>query len=358
MELETYEKAFYMSLCDADEIERILKVSCASDYLLKLRANATVENIRIHRVFLSRMRKHQDDWSFSKYFNTSPFDNYINQLNDGDYEIARNLSAGFIFCNGVNGRIVKTKFGNVITISESLRYFLYYMNLAFLDFGEHEVPADVKGAAIKIAIRTMLQSEALDFDIDPRGDIPEPIDTECQYHTDKQLEFVIGHEYSHHFLGHLDEANIIEAPMMDVLKSQEFKHKIYSYSQKDEFAADVDAIERPNYSFEQKEDMLNRALFFFVYLDLFQDIREQIFPSSGGIKTHPEPIDRFYNLRDNFKGTVNLNNENLMNLLALRDEYRKSLKEDVALNFESYEVYGSIYLGSWRGKVLIDRVDY
>ena len=47
-----------------------------------------------------------------------------------------------------------------------------------------------------------------------------------------------------------------------------------------------------------------------------------------------------------------------MILLACRDEYRKGLKEDVALNFESYEAYGSIYLGQWRGKVLIDRVDF
>ena len=48
MELETYTKEFYRSLCDADEIERILNVSCANDYLLKLRANATVEHIRIY----------------------------------------------------------------------------------------------------------------------------------------------------------------------------------------------------------------------------------------------------------------------------------------------------------------------
>lgn len=358
MELETYTKASYISLCDADEIERIFNVSCATDYLLKVRANATVEHIRIFRVFLARMRNHQGEWSFSQYFDTSPFNNYIRQLHDDDYETVKNLPAGFIFCNNVNGRIVKTRFGNIITISESLRYFLYYMNLAFLDFGENEVPIDVKAAAIKIAIRTMLQSEALDFDIDPRGDIPKPIDTACKYHTGKQLEFVIGHEYSHHFLGHLDKNNLIEAAMMDALDSQEFKHKIYSYSQKDEFAADIDAIERPNYSPEQKEDMLNRALFFFVYLDLYQDIKEQISPSSGGVKSHPDPIDRFYNLRDNFKETVNLNDDNLMTLLACRDEYRKSLKEDVALNIESYEFYGSIYLDQWRGKVLIDRVDF
>jgi len=257
-----------MSLCDADEIERIFNVSSADDYLLKLRANATVEHIRIYRVFLSRKRKHRGEWSFSKYFDMAPFDNYINHLSDDDYTTAEKLSAGFVFCNSPNGRIIKTEFGNIITISESLRYFIYFMNLACLDFEESDLPGDVRAAAIKIAIRTMLQTEALDFDIDPRGEIPEPVDKECQYHTDRQLEFVIGHEYSHHFLGHLDNGKLIDESMMATLDSQEFKHKTYSYLQQDEFAADIDAIERPIYSLEEREDMLNRALFFFVYLDI------------------------------------------------------------------------------------------
>lgn len=319
MELETFARETYMSLCDAKEIERIFNVSSADDYLLKLRANATVEHIRIFRVFLARMRRHQGQWSFSNYFDTSPFDNYVRHLCGSDYEEAKSLSAGFVFCNSPNGRVIKTNFGNIVTISEPLRYFLYYMNLAFLDFGEHEVPRDVKGAAIKIAIRTMLQSEALDFDIDPRGDIPEAIDSECHYHTSRQLEFVVGHEYSHHFLGHLENGNLIEEPMMAALDSEDFKQKVFSYSQKDEFAADIDSIERPNYTTEGREDILNRALFFFVYLDLYQDIKEQISPSFGGIRSHPDPIDRFYNLRNHFKGVINFNDENLESLLAWRN---------------------------------------
>jgi len=69
-------------------------------------------------------------------------------------------------------------------------------------------------------------------------------------------------------------------------------------------------------------------------------------------------MDRFYNLRDHFKGVVKFNDDNLESLLVWRDEYKRFLKEDVALNFESYEFYGSIYLGQWRGKVLVDRVDF
>lgn len=358
MELETFTKYSYMSLCNKDEIDRIFNVASADDYLLKMRANETVEHVRIFRVFLSRMRTYVGDWCFNDYFDKKTFDYYINQLKEGDFVEANSLSYGFVFCNDPNGRILKTEFGNIITISESLKYFLYYMNLAFLDFDKVEVPEDVKLAAIRIAIRTMLQKEALDFDLDPRGVIPETVNDSLTYHTDKQLEFVIGHEFSHHFLGHLDDGNLIEGAMVPSLDSEESKHKFYSYLQRDELAADIDAIERPLYTSATREDILNRALIFFIYLDIYQDIKEQISPPSGGIKTHPDPMDRFYNLRSHFKGKVDFNDENLENFLLWRDEYKRGLKKDVEINYKTYDFYGSIYLGQWRGKVLIDRIDY
>lgn len=42
------------------------------------------------------------------------------------------------------------------------------MNLTFLSFSEIKIPDNVKSASLKIAIRTMIQTEALDFDIDHR----------------------------------------------------------------------------------------------------------------------------------------------------------------------------------------------
>ena len=50
MDQETIAKGFYMSLCSHEEIERIFNVSSASDYLLKIRADATVDHVRIYRV--------------------------------------------------------------------------------------------------------------------------------------------------------------------------------------------------------------------------------------------------------------------------------------------------------------------
>ncbi|MNF92271.1 hypothetical protein D3C84_749100 [compost metagenome] len=69
-------------------------------------------------------------------------------------------------------------------------------------------------------------------------------------------------------------------------------------------------------------------------------------------------MDRFENILHHFKEEISLDRENLENLLLFRSGIKESLMEDVAVNFESYEFYGSIYLGSWRGKKLVDRVDY
>lgn len=358
MDQETIAKGFYMSLCNSEEIERIFNVTSASDHLLKIRADATVEHTRIYRVFRQRMINAGDSWCFNDYFDTAPFENYIKQLADEDYTEANELTAGFVFCNKPNGLIEKTEFGNVITISESLRYFLYFMNLAILDHGDTKVPQDVRSAAIKIAIRTMLQSEALDFDLDPRGEVPQEVHDNAQYHTDRQLEFIIGHEFAHHFLGHLNGSSLVEGGYLSSQELGEPTHKFFSYAQQDELDADINAIERPIYTPDMRTDLVNRALFFFVYLHIYQGVKEQIMPSMGGVRTHPDPIDRFHYMYNHFKNEVELDDDNLKDLLKLSELYKDSLSEDVALNFESYENYGSIYLGQWRGKILVDRVDF
>ena len=359
MDKLTIQKGFYMSLCSKEEIDRIFDVKNTSDYLLKQRADATIDSTRIHRVFLKRCLAAGDEWNFNESFEEIHFQNYKNCLEMSDFEEADKITAGFVFCDDPNGRIRKTEFGNVIMVSESLRYFLYFMNLSYLHYDDIEVPEDVRNSAIKIALRTMLQSEALDFDLDPRGKIPKKLNIEVKLHTDRQLEFIIGHEYSHGFLGHLKSSKNIEVPMLSNNKQSSTNLvKIYSPTQQNEFEADIDAIERPILSPDIREDLLARALFFFAYLDVFESVKEQIFPSGFHVKTHPDPIDRFWNLYNHFKKSVELNDDNFEVILKNNNIIKESLQEDVATNIESYEIYGSIYLGSWRGKPLVDRVDY
>ena len=47
------ERLWYMGVCSPEEIDRILNVKDASDYLLKLRADTIVDNTRLWRVFLA-----------------------------------------------------------------------------------------------------------------------------------------------------------------------------------------------------------------------------------------------------------------------------------------------------------------
>ena len=140
MSLETFIPGSYMTLCNPDEVKRILNVKSGEDYLLKLRANATVEHMRIHRVFRARMMSNNGEWCFNEYFDKAPFTNYTSNLKFADLQESFQIPAGFVFCNRPNGTIIKTEFGNVITISESLKYFLYYMNLTFLSFSDINIP--------------------------------------------------------------------------------------------------------------------------------------------------------------------------------------------------------------------------
>ncbi len=357
MNEEFIKRASYMSICSKEQIDRICSISSADDYLLKLRADTVLDHMRIFRVVRSHMFKAGDEWDFEKHFSDEPFKNYIVDLPDDDLTIAESLTAGLVFCDRPNGRIIKTEFGNVITVSESLRYFLYFMNLGFLDFDETEVPIEVKLAAIKIAVRTMLQSEALDFDIDPRGEVPRDVHELAMYHTDRQLEFICGHEYSHHLLGHLDDKKLIDGAFLSAIDSGVVTHKFFSYAQQEELDADLDALSRPVLTTSARTDLVNRALFFFVYLDVFNNAKEQIVPSVG-VKEHPDPMDRFNNIHNYYKDKLELDEENLEVLLKTARAIKETMSEDIALHFESYEIYGSIYLAEWRGRVLVDRVDY
>lgn len=91
---------------------------------------------------------------------------------------------------------------------------------------------DVAKHALVLAIRIMLQKEALDFELDPRGDVPEDVNVQLETYTLFEMFFVIAHEYSHSILKHLDSRNIVEST----------DHYVYyNQSQLQEFEADENA---------------------------------------------------------------------------------------------------------------------
>lgn len=359
------QKLFYRPICNEEEIDRIFNIQNAQDYLLKLRADTIVDHMRLFRVYRNKAIEQGDKWSLEKSFESDHFANFKNRLPpDLKQNCEDNITCGNIFSNEVNGFIFPTKFGIITTISDSMRYFIEFMNLGLLNFTE-EVPQHVRLNALRIAIRVMLQTEALDFKMDPRGIIPKVIQKEMYHTYPFQAQFLAGHEYAHFLLGHLDNTKIEQKHLFKAMfKSQEDYRKIgaYTISQKHEFEADLASITLPNYTDVEKQFVYEYALLWFAYLAIYEAIEDYLVPPIG-YQTHPSAISRYQNLLDKvpkYKGfNVKYYTQELPDIV---DKYRTFFIEDIGYHCDSYEMYGSAYLDApntkWRGKELIDRVDY
>lgn len=190
------ERNWFHKICSPSELERILNVQNAGDYILRLRAETIADNIRIYRVFLHERKKYENmgwDWALEKYFTAY---NYIDELHHLDKEkkdLCRQVSFGSIISNDPNGLIFETPYGIYSTCSTILKEFSRYSSLALLDLDDR-VPMRVRMQAMRIAIRIMLQKESLDFEVDPRGIIPEDILKVINPIYPQQITFIAAHE--------------------------------------------------------------------------------------------------------------------------------------------------------------------
>ncbi len=358
------QKLFFRPVCSAAEIERILNVKTSKDHLLKLRAETIVDHMRLFRVYRNKALKDERNWSLEASFNTSHYEAVLAKLPKDARTICRAVTYGDIFSDDPNGMIFNTPYGPVTTISESLRFFLKFAHLAILEF-EDEVPMRIRMNSLRIAIRVMLRKEAMDFYMDPRGIIPAKVATAIHVPIPLQLKFIAGHEFSHFILGHLSESNLVDQPIFYALSGGEAEYKplkVYNTSQRNEFDADLQSILLPKYSIRQRNEILRAALLWFGCIELFYAVRDVIFPQgSWSIQTHPTPRERYENLLANVPAT-GLDAQHWKEFPGLIDRLKTFLQEDVSLNFDAYEMYGSAYLDApntqWRGRELIDRVDY
>ena len=180
-----------------------------------------------------------------------------------------------------------------------------------------------------------------------------------------QAQFLAGHEYAHFLLGHLKENNITQKHLFRaVFKSQEDYKKINTYTidQKHEFEADIVSINLPNYSLFEKKMVYENSLLWFAYLSIYEAVEDYINPPIG-YQTHPGAMSRYQNLLDEIPKYKGFNSKYFtIDIPKIVEEYRTLVIEDVGYNCDLYETYGSAYLDDanteWRGKELIDRVDY
>lgn len=354
----------YYPVCTLAEIARIILPHTAEDYLLKMRADAVVESARLTRVFIARREKALEGWSLTSYFDRTRFANYMGRLSPDDALKCGEVAAGTCLLREPNGMCIRTPRGNLIVVSEVLEIYLYYMNVFLLMQGR--VPMGDRLSAFLIAVRTMLLTESPDFDLDPRGQLPHGLHVTLTDLVESQVNFVIGHEFGHHILGHLaDKADLRNVAGM--LPSMELpaEAKYYTPRQHQEFDADVAAVLLPSYSDKEAAEVLDGATCFFAGLVLFEAVSEYISPKIRRMNTHPESVERIFSLRRRvFEKRVGIKefayDEGSVNeIIGFVDHWKdRLLKEWVPYHVEELEMYGSVYMPSYRGGDRIDRVDF
>jgi len=212
----------------------------------------------------------------------------------------------------------------------------------------------------------MLKTEALDFDMDARGIIPPELQFQNAALVGQQIRFIVGHEYAHHIHGHLNKSHLVEQPMFMALhgeNSEERTEKFYNNSEQQEFEADASSLLLPGMNPAELKDAAMSAISWFGYLDVFQQVSDQLFPRSPwSIRTHPEPVERLWNIYEKCSSKAKLDKTEIAEFLKHTAKWKSFFQEDVATNVEQYESYGSVYLDApntkWRGRELKDRVDY
>lgn len=343
-EFQNYEEKKYAPFYSPEQIRTIMNPSTAKDILLKKQADSIVDNIRVVRVFYNKYNC-SNNWDYEHIIDDSMFATFKTLIStESFFDKIKNIPCGMTYDSDPNGQCIKTQYGNIITISAMLKEFLYYMNLFYMGFMQGRIPNDVTRHSLVLAIRIMLQNEALDFEIDSRGEVPSKIDNELTAYTMGEIFFVIAHEFSHSILDHLDSKNVIEA---------KDNYVYYNKSQLQEFEADINAIHILN-SFMSEENAVGHAINFFMAIDLYEQVKEQISPSMGHIKTHPDSMDRIKRLLEEFP----TQEFKLENLISMNDSIKNILMDLVSTQYDLFEMYGSVYLGEWHKINKIDRVDY
>lgn len=350
-------------VCTAEEIRSIQDPQTVSHDLLALRANAIADNSRLKRVFLHRRSLREDDWSLTSSFRDTAFKQYLAALPHEKKTRCRAVPAGFAFLIEPNGACMRSDRGDFIVISEALEYYLYYMN-AFL-FEPKEFSTDDSLASLMIAVRTMFLKESLDFDLDPRGALPSALDQRLRAVVEEQMQFVIGHEYGHLLLNHLDRHAAGAAPRGVIPGYIQRGLQYYTPLQNQELAADVAALLDPNLDDQDLADRLMGAIWFFLGLELLYGVAAFVKNLPPLSKSHPPPIPRLWVLKE----TVLAARPSVVALVYSDAEIDQlvtrtlRLKVNLTENFfpnnrHKLEVYGAVYLPTFHSQPLADRIDY
>ncbi|KPL93362.1 hypothetical protein [Vibrio splendidus] len=352
------ESMFYLPFCSITEVKRILSPQNPQDLLLSIQANAIADNVRVARTFAKR-RGSSSKWNLEKYYNELVYSTYTSYLSKGNKSKVDQVPLSYAYITEVNAYCSPTEKGNLIVISEPLKQFLYFMNISAWGNGMFNIPQEDCFSAYIIAMRIAQGHESYDFDLDPRANLPEAVELYFNGLVSLQMEFIIGHEYAHHILGHVKH-NKLKRLNWKGENSKIGISNFYKHSHKEEYDADWHAIKHIKNSKRFREQVANAAFEVLMYFDSLERINNYLDPGrERRPSTHPKPMDRINKLRRRLHNGLGHSRTELdLGLNAQRKFTDKFINEYLCFNFDAFETKGAHYLSTYKKKLLIDRVDY
>ncbi|GAA0587219.1 hypothetical protein [Rhizomicrobium electricum] len=349
--IKSVEDLDYYQICTPKETARLREIKTAHDYLLMIRANAIVENPRLLRVMAARRQKWEATgrrWSLSDYYaslNRAP-KRYVARLARAQQRTIRAIPYGFSAVREANAICMRSLVGDVITASEMLREFFYFVVLCLTGANRDIDIPDCSTAGL-IALRIMIGSEAQDFDLDPRCSPHPRLEAEIRGQVDAMLEFTFGHEFAHYLLGHLNGGisgeNCIEKHPRD-----------------DEFAADRGAVLNVSEP-KARRSMAEAAYMVFFALHLIDEVASvhSEVPRFSGSSSHPQPLDRIWSLHDVLGRADAPRRGALLKVLEVVARVKEMLLTHIgAVRPDILTFYGSLYLEGLGGRLREDRIEF
>lgn len=347
---------FFVAFCARSEILRLRAINNAHDYLLRMRAVAIVDSPRTVRVMRKRREVYETTgrpWALTHYYHSLDkfHKTYIDSLPRAQAKKLKSVPSGLLPITEANAACVASLVGEVVVVSESLYHFYYFMTIAV--FGKNfEIATVDRANALLIAYRLMNQSEALDFDLDPRGTLPPKTEARLQALVFDQMQFTFGHEYAHYLCGHTSTTSVS-------LPGNQAAARSFAYDL--EFEADIQAINLVRQTPSAAERVAHGGMFALIFLDLLYRLkgRHGLRPLPVS-ETHPAPIERLWALHRTLSSRSPMSSTAIEHSLSvctqLVDAFSKLL--EASLRADLLTFYGSVYLPSYTEKRKIDRIDF
>jgi len=356
-EMEFYE------FCSKKEIIRLRSINGPHDYLLRLRANAISGAPRAVRVMASRRRKYEESgrpWSLSHYYHTKDYHHksYIKLLEKKNSQRVKSVPSGLAYIEEVNALCIKSLAGDVVLVSESLEYFYYFMTIAF--YGNlYDIEWIDRVDALIIALRIIKGTEALDFDIDSRGELPHELERTIQSLVQRQMQFTYGHEYAHYLCNHIPSAET----MMKMNGSASYFNELALYNHSLEYEADYYALKNIEVKKGDFDDVTQGAFSVLIYLHFIEQYSSNFGLGNLSVSvTHPAAKDRVNQLFDNLGKKAPIDKNVIDEMFSVADELSEVLNSRIDYLKDQYDdifgFYGSLYLPSFKKNRKIDRIDF